>query len=56
VLSLLKAGDKLRNCRILLRIVAFVPPDDEVGGLGGDRRQHERGGEDDGPNLHGAAP
>ena len=41
---------------VLLRVVGLVPPDDEVGGPSAERRQHERGGEEDGPDPHGAAP
>src|SRR3954464_13539580 len=52
----LEGSEKLRDRRILLGVEPLSPPDDEVGGAGGERRQHERGGEEDGPDPHGALP
>jgi hypothetical protein len=51
----LEGSGEFRKGLILLGIVGLVPPYHEVGGLSV-QRQHERGGEDDGPGLHGAAP
>ena len=53
---LLEGGDDLPDRRVLLGVEALLPPDDEVGGPGAERRQHERNGEEDGPDPHGAAP
>ena len=53
---LLKGGDQLPERLVLLSVESLGPPDDEVGGAGAERRQDERGGEEDGPDPHGAAP
>jgi hypothetical protein len=52
----LEGGDDLPDCRIFARGEFLLPPDDEVGGPGGERLQRERGGEEDGPDLHGTTP
>jgi hypothetical protein len=46
----------LPNRHILFGVVTLLPPDDEVGGAGACRRERERGGEEDGSDLHGAVP
>jgi hypothetical protein len=53
---LLERGNDLPERHILLGMEALIPPDDEVGGPGAGQRQHERGGEEDGPSQHGTAP
>jgi hypothetical protein len=52
----LERGDEFADHLVLLGEEAFLPPDDEVGGPGAERRQRERGGEEDGPDPHGATP
>ena len=41
---LLEGGDDLRDRRVLLGVEPLLPPDDEVGGPGAERRQDERYG------------
>jgi hypothetical protein len=49
---LLEGGDGLLDRRVLLGGVALVPPHDEVGGPGAERRQDQRCSEDDGSTEH----
>jgi hypothetical protein len=46
---LLEGGDDLPDRLVLLSGVPLLPPHHEIGGLSGDRRHHERYGENDGP-------
>jgi hypothetical protein len=39
---LLESRNDLPDSLVLLRVVAFVPPNDEIGGLGGERRYDDR--------------
>ena len=55
-LHLNEGGDDLADRRVLLGIGSLLPPNDEVSGPGAKWHQHERGGEEDGPDPHGAAP
>src|SRR3954453_22330673 len=52
----LEGGDDLADRRVLLGIAPLLPPDDEVGGPGAERGKHEHGGEEKGPDPHGALP
>ncbi len=53
----LEGGDEFPDHIVLSGIdLPQLPPDDEVGAPGDNRRQRERGGEEDGPDPHGAAP
>src|SRR3712207_5678882 len=53
---LLERGDDLRDRRVPLGVEALLPPDDEVGAAGAERRQNEHGGEDDGANSEHGRP
>ena len=39
---LAEGGDDLLDRLVLLGVIALVPPHDEIGGLGGERRHDER--------------
>jgi hypothetical protein len=51
----LERGDQLLNGLVLLGVPTLLPPDDEVSTTCAWRCQHERGSEEDGADLHGAA-
>ena len=54
---LLKGRDDLPDCRVLLGVVALLPPDDEVGRPSAERGQDDRYGKNDGSSAHrGASP
>src|SRR3954466_8968691 len=53
---LLEGGDGLADRLVLLGVDALLPPDDEIGSPGAERRERERGGEEDSPDPHGDAP
>ena len=48
---LLEGGDDLPDRLVLLGVVALIPPHHEVGGLGAERRQEQRRGENDGSSC-----
>ena len=52
---LLEGRDDLPDRLVLLGVVAFIPPHDEVGGLGGERRHDDRRSKNDGSATHDAA-
>lgn len=49
---LLGGGNDLPDRLVLLRVVAFISPDDEVGGLCPEWRQNQRRGKKQGSNAH----
>jgi hypothetical protein len=53
---LLEGGDDLLDRLVLLRGVALVPPHDEVGGVGAERRHHEDRGQCNGSTAHHHPP
>ena len=52
---LLEGRDDLPDRLVLLRVVALIPPHDEVGGLGAERRYDDRRSKNDGSATHDAA-
>jgi hypothetical protein len=52
---LLEGRDDLPDRLVLLRVVAFVPPHDEIGGASVERRENERRSKNDGSAMHDAA-
>jgi hypothetical protein len=50
----LESGDDLLDRLVLLCVVPFIPPHDEVGSAGAERRHGERRGESNDLLLHSA--
>jgi hypothetical protein len=53
---LLEGGDDLPDRFVFLGIEPLLPPHDEVGGLGADRRQNDRRRDDENAAPHNASP
>ena len=53
---LLEGRDDLPDRRVLLGVVALLPPDDEVGGLCAERRENESRSESNDLLLHNCRP
>jgi hypothetical protein len=53
---MLEGGDNLPDRVVFRGVVALLPSEGEISSPGSERRQHERGGKEDGLDPHGTAP